>query len=584
MKPSKASARLSLPPWMPALRRSLRRGYDVGALRADVLAGVTVGIIAVPLSLALAIATGVPPQHGLYTAIIAGLVIALTGGSKFNVSGPTAAFIVILQPIVQQYGLGGLLLAGTMAGIILIGLGLARVGQWISYIPYPVTTGFTAGIAVVIASLQLSDFLGLQGLAGSGHFAERMLTIVHALPSLDPRECTVGGITLAVLLLWRRLRWPLPPFLVAAVLSGLLAAVMEWQGLDVVTIADRFHYTKADGSIGSGIPPLPPLPVAPWTLPGADGQPLPLSLELLRALIPAAFAIALLGAIESLLCAVIADGMTGKRHDPDAELVGQGLGNLLVPFFAGIPATGALARTAASVRAGARSPLAAASHALFVLLAVLVLAPLLSRLPMAGLAAMLLMVAWNMSEQHRFRHLLKVAPRADAALMLLCFGLTVFFDMVLAIGVGVVAAALMFMHRMAQLAQVRLVDPGETDAPVGLPRDVRYYRLAGPLFFGAAEQAMSVLRRLEGSVRAVIIDLTAVPSIDATGLVALEELVDELLRQHTIVALCGAQPAVLTVLRDAGYRRIEGQRRYFRSVDAAVRRLQRPFPQTEPTP
>jgi len=569
---------LPIPPLAVALRRALRGGYGRADLRADLLAGVSVGIIAVPLSLALAIATGVPPQQGLYTAIVAGFVIALAGGSKFNVSGPTAAFIVVLQPIVAAHGLAGLLLAGAMAGLILMAMGWARLGQWISYIPYPVTTGFTAGIAVVIASLQLRDALGLTAAGHPQDFVERLHWISGTLGTATPRENFVALSTLAVVVLWTRRRWPGPAYLAGAVYAGLAAWGLQLAGLDVVTIADRFHYRLADGSLASGIPPLPPVPHWPWQQAGADGAPLQLSLDLLRELLGPAFAIAMLGAIESLLCAVIADGMTGKRHDPDAELVAQGLGNLLAPLFGGIPATGALARTAANIRAGARSPLSAVFHALFVLLAMLTLAPLLSRLPMAGLAALLLVVAWNMSEQHRFRHLLRVAPRGDKALMLVCFALTVLSDMVLAIGVGVVAASLMFMHRMASLAQVQLIDAHEVDAPAGLPRDARYYRLAGPLFFGAAERAIAVLRRQDRGIRLLVLDLGAVPVIDATGLVALEGLIDELTDAGIEVAVCAAQPPVLRVLQQAGYRRIEGRRRYFRSVDAAIRRTNHSHP------
>jgi SulP family sulfate permease len=564
----------AFPPLASALRETLREGYAAAALRHDVLAGIAVGIIAVPLSLALAIASGVAPQHGLYTAFIAGTLIALAGGSRFSVSGPTAAFVVILFPIAQQHGLGGLLVAGVMAGMLQIALGWGRMGQWIQYIPHPVTTGFTAGIAVVIASLQFRDLLGLRGIEGSAHFTARLREIASALPQTNVPELALGAATLVVMILWRRSKLPLPAYLAGAVFAGVMAWLLKthWPQLGVLTIADRFHYTL-DGVERAGIPSMLPAFEWPWRLPGPGGAPLHLSLDLLRELIGPAFAIAMLGSIESLLCAVIADGMTGKKHDPDAELVAQGLGNVIAPLFGGIPATGALARTAASVRAGARSPLASVVHGLFVLAVMVTLAPLLSWLPMCGLAALLLKVAWNMSERRNFLRIVRVAPRGDVLLLLICFGLTVLLDMVVAITTGVVLGSLMFMHRMSKVSMVNLIGEGHAKAPAGLPKDVRYYEIAGPLFFGAAERAMSALRNHDRGVRALILDLSSVPTIDASGLVALEELIDDLNEDDIFVALCGAQRNVLGVLRDAGYLKEHGKRWYFPSSDAAVKRL-----------
>ncbi|MEK6806744.1 MAG: C4-dicarboxylic acid transporter DauA [Pseudomonadota bacterium] len=574
----------AFPPIASALKDTWRDGYRGTQFRADLLAGIAVGIIAVPLSLALAIASGVPPQHGLYTAFIAGAVIALAGGSRFNVSGPTAAFVVILFPIAQQHGLGGLLVATFMAGAMLIALGWGRMGQLIQYIPYSVTTGFTAGIALVIASLQLKDFFGLTA-EGSEHFLARIGQVFWALPDFNPVELGVGATTLALLVLWPRLRLPGPAYLGAALFAGFAAWLIKTQfpGLTLTTIADRFSYTL-DGVTHAGIPPLLPEWHWPWELPGKDGAHLELSFELIRSLIGPAFAIALLGAIESLLCAVIADGMTGKKHDPDAELVAQGLGNLVAPLFGGIPATGALARTAASIRAGARSPIAALVHALFVFTCMLTLAPLLSWLPMCGLAALLLMVAWNMSERRNFVRILRVAPRGDVLLMLSCFGLTVLVDMVVAISVGVVMGALFFMHRMSKVSMVNLIGEGHPQAPAGLPKNARFYEIAGPLFFGAAERAMAALRNHDKSVRAVILDLSAVPTIDATGLVALEGLIDDLNGGGIFVAVCGAQRSVLKVLREAGYLKETGKRWYYASAEAAVKRLNESEPAPESLP
>jgi SulP family sulfate permease len=570
--------RRSLPPLATGLREALRDGYDRKSLVGDLVAGVSVGIIAVPLSLALAIATGVPPEHGLYTAIIAGTLIALAGGSRFSVSGPTAAFVVILLPITAQHGLGGLLLATLMAGLLMVAMGWGRLGQLIQYIPHEVTTGFTAGIALVIASLQLKDLLGLAMENNPADFIDRLSAIGASLPSLTVSETALGLATLALLIGWSQFRLPGPAYLAGAVFAGIAAWALQILAPDlgITTIADRFSYVE-DGVRHAGIPSALPSFHFPWALPGADGEPLVLSWGLLRDLAGPAFAIAMLGAIESLLCAVVADGMTGQRHDPNAELVAQGLGNIAAPLFGGIPATGALARTAANVRAGARSPLAAVFHALFVLLAMLTLAPFMSWLPMAGLAAILLLVAWNMSESHKFLRVIRVAPRGDVALLLTCFTLTVLIDMVVAITVGVVLGSLMFMHRMAKVSMVRLIGEGSSEAPRGLPEDVRYYQIAGPLFFGAAERAMRALRSHDRNVRALILDLSAVPTIDASGLVALEDLIDRLNRDGIFVALCGAQRNVLRVLRESGYFKAAGQRWYFRDAAAALARLHRPL-------
>ncbi len=564
----------AFPPMASALRETLRGGYGARDFGRDVLAGLAVGVVAVPLSLALAIASGVAPQHGMYTACIGGALIALLGGSRFNVSGPTAAFVVILFPIAQHYGLGGLLLAGMMAGFMQIALGWGRMGQLIQYIPYPVTTGFTAGIAVVIASLQLNDLLGLNLAHASSDFIVRLREVAAALPSLRLQELALGSATFGVMVAWRGLRLPLPPYLAGAVFAGVAAWILGayWPAYSVATIADRFQYVH-DGVTSSGVPSMLPGFAWPWLLPGPNGEPLSLSLDLLRQLMGPAFAIAMLGSIESLLCAVIADGMTGRKHDPGAELVAQGLGNVLVPLFGGIPATGALARTAVSVRAGARGPLASVAHSAFVLAVMLTLAPLLSRLPMCGLAALLLKVAWNMSERHNFLRIVRVAPRGDVLLLLVCFGLTVLFDMVIAISTGVVLGSLLFMHRMSKVSMVNLIGEGHPQAPEGLPKDVRFYEIAGPLFFGAAERAMSSLRQHDRGVRAVILELSAVPTIDASGLVALEELLDDLTEDGIFVALCGAQRNVLGVLRDAGYLKEHGKRWYYASSEAALKRL-----------
>ncbi len=557
-----------------ALRGVLQAGYRRSDFKADLLAGITVGIVAIPLAMALAIASGVPPQHGLYTSIIGGAIIALLGGSRLSVSGPTAAFVVILHPIAQQHGLGGLLIATFMAGVVLTVMGMARMGRLIQYIPYPVTTGFTAGIAVVIASLQLKDLLGLEVAGLPEHFLPKVAALLAALPTTHLPDLIIGLLTLAILIGWPRLKIAIPGHLVAL----LVGAVVAWglglvvDGFSVATIGSRFHY-EAGTLVGQGIPPLPPLPVLPWHFPGANGQPLELSTELIQQLIGPAFAIAVLGGIESLLCAVVVDGLAGTRHDPDAELLGQGLGNMLVPFFGGIAATGAIARSATNFRAGAKSPVSSIVHALLVLAAVVSLAPLLAYLPMAALAALLLVVAWNMSEAKHFMHILKVAPRSDIVVLLACFGLTVIFDMVVAVGTGVVLAAFLFMRRMAEITHTRRLEWSHERWSAELPERVQVYEIAGPLFFGAAEKAMSTLEQIGQQDAVVVLDLAGVPAMDVTGLVALDSLIERIHHQGACVILVGVQRQPAKAMEKAGIKDLPGRLAICRTLEQALERI-----------
>ncbi len=537
-----------------ALRDALREGYGAARFREDALAGVTVGIVALPLSMALAIASGMAPQHGLYTAIVAGFVIALLGGSRTQVSGPTAAFVVLLAPVSARFGPSGLLVASLLAGVILFAMGLARMGRLIQFIPYPVTTGFTGGIAVVIATLQVKDFLGLTVGPMGESFPERAVALVRAVPTARLPETLMGAATLAILILWPRVTRRVPPALVGLGLAAVAAFLVDRWIPDhrVATIGDRFSY-MVGAETRHGIPSLPPLPLLPWNLPAADGSPGPgLSWGLIHALLPAAFAIAMLGAIESLLSAVVADGMAGTRHDPDAELLAQGTGNMLAPFFGGFAATGAVARTATSIRSGARSPVAAMIHAVFVLAAVLLLAPLVAWLPMAALAALLLRVAWTMSEAEQIVHLFRAAPKSDVAVLATTLFLTVMFDMVISVTVGVMLASLLFMRRMAEISGGRLLVPAAGTGPLKAPPGVVVYEIAGPLFFGAAGRAMSSLRRIGADVRAVVFDLSGVPAMDATGLVGLETTLARLRERGVFVVLADVQPQPDRVLRKAG--------------------------------
>ncbi len=543
-----------------ALRESLREGYHARDLRADILAGIVVGIVALPLAMALAIASGVPPQYGLYTSIVAGALIPLLGGSRMNVSGPTAAFVVLLAPVSARFGPGGLMFASLLAGLILLALGLMRMGRLIQFVPHPVTTGFTAGIGVVIGTLQLKDFFGLSPGEMGEHYHEKVAALWNSAATFRWQELSIGAFTLALLLLWPRLTKKIPSPLVAVTLAALLAQFLPRfvPGFEVATIGSRFSYL-VDGQSFPGIPRALPHVDWPWNYPGPDGRPLGLSFHLLQELLRPAFAIAALGAIESLLCAVVADGMAGTRHNPDVELSAQGIGNIVAPFFGGIAATGAIARTATAIRSGARTPIASFVHAIFVLLAVLALAPLLGYLPMAALAALLLLVAWNMSEARHFLHMLRVAPRNDVLVLVTCFSLTVAFDMVVSVGVGIVLAALLFMRRMAEFSGVSLAETRHEHLKDPKLAGVVVYEIAGPLFFGAAEKAVSTLAPVAGKAQVVILQMDAVPVMDMTGLVALESALSKLHKKGTFVVLAGVQKQPREVLERAGMREEAGK-------------------------
>lgn len=543
-----------------ALRETFEQGYSLRALRGDALAGLTVGLVAVPLAMALAIAIGVSPQNGLYTSLVAGVVIALSGGSRFNISGPTAAFVVVLIPIVDKYGLGGLLITTVMAGMILMAMGIGRLGKLVQFIPYPVTLGFTSGIGVVIAALQLKDLLGMQATISGDHFIEKFVALIGAIPSAHGPDIIIGALTFGVLLGWPRLKTAVPAHLPALAIAAVVAwsVSMAWIDFNVETVGSRFHFNFGDVS-GNGIPPLVPHFVPPWELADKNGNPIGLSFALIRELLPSAFAVALLGAIESLLCAVVTDGLTGTKHNPNGELIGQGLGNIAAPFFGGITATAAIARTTTNVRAGGISPFSAVVHGLTVLLAIVVAAPVLSYIPMAALAALLIMVAWNMSEARHFANVVRIAPRSDVAVLLTCFGLTILFDMVLAVGVGVVLASVLFIKRMTDITEATLIPNDSRQQAENLPVEIAVYDVNGPLFFGAAEKAMSVFSRVNAHVKVIIIDMADVPMIDITGIVALDSLVKKLNKKKVGVVLANLSPRIYRKLLKAGFRQESGK-------------------------
>ncbi len=524
-------------------------------LRRDVLAGTTVGIIALPLAMGLAIASGVAPENGLYTAIIAGILIALTGGSRFNISGPTAAFVVVLLPITSKYGLGGLATATFLAGMILTIMGLCRLGRLIEYVPYPVTIGFTSGIAVVIASLQIKDFFGLTVTEATEHFIHRLSVLAHALPTLSIWDTMAACATLAVFIGWKRAKMSIPPHLPALLAGVAVAGILSFvvKSASFATIGSEFVWQVGD-AVGTGIPPFLPRFVLPWNQPGADGAPLGMSLKLFFELLGPALVIALLGALESLLCAVVADGMTHTRHNPNRELIGQGIGNMVAPFFGGIPATAAIARTAANVRSGATSRLAAIVHGVFVLLSILLLAPMLATIPLASLAALLVMVAWNMGEFHQFARIAKGAPSHDVLILFACFGLTVIFDMVIAVGIGMVLASSFLIYRLFALPHKKPQAICSAYPHIYLPEEITIFQVRGPLFFGAAQQSLDLLLSMKKPVRIVILDMSLVSMMDMTAIITLENILTRMAKRGIAVIVSGLSERLRKKLHRAGMR------------------------------
>lgn len=554
-----------------ALRQScIDEPYSVARFGRDLIAGITVGIIAIPLAMALAIASGVPPQHGLYTAIIAGIVIAVTGGSRFSISGPTAAFVVILYPVAQQFGIGGLLMATLLSGLFLVAMGMARLGRLIEYIPPSVTLGFTGGIAIVIATLQIKDFFGLQVPEMPETYLGKVEALAQALPSWQWGDTLVGVATLAVLLLWPRLRLPVPGHLPAVLVGVGLGFGLHTMGIDVATIGSKFSYTLADGTQGMGIPPIAPTLMMPWALPGPDGAPVVWDLAAIQRLLPAAFSMAMLGAIESLLCAVVLDGMTGRKHSSNGELVGQGLGNILAPFFGGITATAAIARSAANVRAGATSPISGIVHALVVLAAILVLAPWLSWLPLSAMAALLLLVAWNMSEAHKVVDLIRRAPRSDVLVLLVCLSLTVIFDMVIAITFGVILASLLFMREVAKMTRLHNLAEHRRYASE-VPANTLIYKINGPLFFAAAERVFGELLAEVQDHETLVLQMEAVSILDAGGLAAFQQFAKRMAKTGVRLRVAELQFQPLKTLARAKVRPVAGELEFYGSLEEAIR-------------
>jgi sulfate permease, SulP family len=507
----------------PKLVTVWREGQLAKLWRNDALAGLTVAIVALPLAMALGIASGASPNQGLITAVIAGFLISALGGSRVQIGGPTGAFVVIVAGIIAVHGYAGLLVATLLAGIILIAAGYAGIGKLIRYIPMPVVTGFTAGIAVIIASSQVGEFLGLTTARVPADFVGKWSVYLGALATINWVALAVGGGTLIAILLLRRFAPQLPAFLIALLIASLLVALLH---LPVATVGDRFP------AMPTGIP-APHLPN--------------LSLALIQHLLPPAFTIAFLAGIEALLSAMVADGMTGFSHRSGQELVGQGVANIASALFGGLPATGAIARTATNIRAGGRTPLAGIFHAVFLLIFLLIAGHWIARVPMSALAAILLMVAWGMSEIDRFKSLLRM-DAGERALLLLTFGLTVLVDLTVAIGVGVTLASLLFMARMSETAgllseELSIDDPAQR---ASLPAGVEVFRFAGPMFFGVAREMLDVLHRSGREPKIIILRMERVPYIDSTGASALEGFVRQAHRNGTQIILCDLrqQPGV----------------------------------------
>ncbi|MDP9510111.1 SulP family inorganic anion transporter [Pseudomonas protegens] len=538
---------------------AIREAWKAGLLgprhwARNLVAGVIVGVVALPLAMAFAIASGVKPEQGIYTAIVGGLLVSLFGGSRLQVAGPTGAFIVILAGVTAKYGVDGLQLATMMAGIILFLLGISRLGALIKFIPDPVILGFTAGIGVIIWVSQWKDFFGLPAVQGE-HFHQKLWHLLQALPELHLATTLLALLSLALLLWVPKIpalkRLPAP--LVAMVLATALQSLFQFQG--VATIGSAF------GGIPQGLPTL--------QLPE-------ISLPRILDLIGPAFAIAMLGAIESLLSAVVADGMAGTRHDSNQELIGQGIANLATPLFGGFAATGAIARTATNIRNGGSSPLAGITHAVVLVLIILFLAPLAANIPLCALAAILFVVAYNMSELHHFKRMVQRAPRADVAILLCTFVLTVFSDLVIAVNIGVILAMLHFLRRMASSVEVQQVVGEDLENELRgkgrghLPAGVLIYTIEGPLFFGAAETFERALAQTHSDPRLLIIRLKHVPFMDITGLQTLEEVIGQLHKRGIVVKLCEANLKVHAKLERVGILHAIGAQNYHRDLNSAL--------------
>ncbi|MEN9355560.1 MAG: hypothetical protein RL318_2885 [Fibrobacterota bacterium] len=521
----------------PALRETLHQ-YSRATFRKDLGAGITVGVIALPLSLALAIASGVPPQHGLYTVVIGALIAALSGGSLYNISGPTAAFVVVLIPVVRQFGLSGLLAAGMLAGILQVLMGAFKLGKLVHMIPYPVVVGFTSGIGMVIALLQLKGLFGLNYPSHAEMTLDKTLELGLHLPQTHPWSLAIGCIVFAVMGLWKFTKSPMPPHLPALFLATAASlALNTWFDAGIATIASAFQFTLPGGALGHGIPAgLPSFQIEPVF---SRLQ----SLANIQALLGPAFAIALLGSLESLLCAVVADRMTGKHHHPNGELIGQGLANLITPFFGGIPVTAAIARTAANVSAGGQTIVASLVHCALILLTLVALGPALNLLPIPALAALLIVTAWKMSEARHFVEIARRAGKSDTLVLIGCFGLTVAFDMVTSVVAGLGMATLLYLVRTIQKASLRHDE---------LAPGVLRIHFDDSLFFGVANQLLENARKIAVPYESIQLDFSHLREVDYTGLESLGNSISEWRKNGKHVELAHASPTLHRQFQEHG--------------------------------
>lgn len=511
------------------------KGYTKEQAIKDIISGIIVAIIALPLSIALAIASGVSPEQGLYTAIIAGFFISFFGGSRVQIGGPTAAFVVIIYGIVTTYGTDGLIVATIMAGIFLCLMGIFHFGSLIKYIPYTITTGFTCGIAVTLFVGQIKDFLGLQMESVPSEFADKVVAYAKNISTTNITALLIGLLAVLILVFWPKVTDKIPGSLIAIIVT---TAIVYFAKLPVNTIGSVY------GELSSSFPI--------FQVPS-------ISFKLIQELLSPAFTIAILAGIESLLSAVVSDGMIGDTHKSNAELIGQGLGNIFSGLFGGIPATGAIARTAANVRNGGRTPIAGITHCITLTIILLVLMPLAALIPMTTLAAVLLVVAWNMADWESFFHLCKTAPKSDVIVLVATFLLTVFFDLVVAIEVGVVLASMLFMKRMAETADIKAwkytdapdITPGEAEKLRDIPHSIRVFEICGPLFFAAADEILRI--QSEKSTKVIVIRMRSVPAIDASAMRSLRQLAARAKKKKITLVFSHVNEQPMSVMKKDGF-------------------------------
>jgi SulP family sulfate permease len=550
----------------PKLLAILREGYTRKQFQGDLAGGLTVGIVALPLAIALAIASGVKPEQGLYTAIFAGFVIAVLGGTRAQISGPTGAFIVIVYGIVQRYGYEGLVIATLLAGLILIIMGLARMGAFLKFVPYPVVVGFTTGIAIIIFSSQVGDLFGLKLEKVPADFLEKWIEYIRHFGTANLNAIAVGIASLLVIVLWPRFVTRRVPGQLIAILA--VTAVVQYFQIPVETIETRF------GGVPNSLP-IPSFPTADW--------------QTIKDLFSPALTIAILAALESLLAAVVADGMMGTRHRSNMELVAQGAGNIVSVIFGGVPATGAIARTATNIKSGGNTPISAVIHCLFLLLVLLFIGKWAALIPMATLAAVLVVVAYNMSEWREFIHLLK-SPRGDVAVLLATFLLTVFVELTIAIQVGILLAAFVFLQKMSRETQVDLITSNLHDddefqsrdmSQIDIPKGIEVFEVYGSLFFGAVAQFRESIRILGKKPKVIILRMRNVLTIDASGVHILEELAQEGRRDGYILIFSAVSRNVYRVMRKSGFVETVGRKNFAGDIFGALGIAKRHLSETE---